>query len=241
LALSPAGASAGMQGEVDPSWSEPSGGLEITRHADGASEVLVARDGMLLGAILVADAVRPEARGAVQAVHGLGIRTLLLTGDNRTVAEAVGEQLGNDLLKFSETLAIARWTRRIIWQNFVGTIAVDLVGMGLAAVGVLNPLLAAFIHVASELTFILNSARLLPAAERAVHQPGASHPRTAGCAPPPPHTTRASYRSTESFGDQVAYVHLDGEGTLVRAAPEVDAELFDARARTAIAAAQQGT
>ena len=29
--------------------------------------------------------------------------------------------LGNDLLKFAETLAIARWTRRIIFQNFAGT------------------------------------------------------------------------------------------------------------------------
>jgi cation transport ATPase len=36
------------------------------------------------------------------------------------------------------------------------------VGILLAAVGVLNPLLAAFIHVASELTFILNSTRMLP-------------------------------------------------------------------------------
>jgi Cd2+/Zn2+-exporting ATPase/Cu+-exporting ATPase len=35
-------------------------------------------------------------------------------------------------------------------------------GVGLAAFGFLKPLLAAFIHVASELTFILNSARLLP-------------------------------------------------------------------------------
>ena len=70
--------------------------------------------------------------------------------------------LGNDLLKFAETLAIARRTRRIIWANFVGTIGVDALGIGLAAVGLLNPLLAAFIHVASELTFILNSARLLP-------------------------------------------------------------------------------
>ena len=51
---------------------------------------------------------------------------------------------------------------RIIWANFVGTIGVDAVGIGLAAFGLLNPLLAAFIHVASELTFILNSARLLP-------------------------------------------------------------------------------
>lgn len=70
--------------------------------------------------------------------------------------------LGNDLTKFAETLMIARRTRRIIWTNFVGTIAVDALGIGLAAFGLLNPLLAAFIHVASELTFILNSARLLP-------------------------------------------------------------------------------
>ncbi len=72
--------------------------------------------------------------------------------------------IGNDLLKFTETLRIARWTRRIIWQNFAGTIAVDTVGIVLAAMGALNPTLAAFIHVASEMTFILNSARLLPSA-----------------------------------------------------------------------------
>jgi len=70
--------------------------------------------------------------------------------------------LGNDLAKFAETLSIARRTRQIIWANFAGTIGVDAVGIGLAAFGLLNPLLAAFIHVASELTFILNSARLLP-------------------------------------------------------------------------------
>jgi Cd2+/Zn2+-exporting ATPase/Cu+-exporting ATPase len=70
--------------------------------------------------------------------------------------------LGNDLVKFVETLVIARRTRRIIWTNFAGTIGVDALGIGLAAVGLLNPLVAAFIHVASELAFILNSARLLP-------------------------------------------------------------------------------
>jgi Cd2+/Zn2+-exporting ATPase/Cu+-exporting ATPase len=196
------------------------------------SEVLVARDGALLGAISIADTVRPEARRAVQAIQRLGIRTLLLTGDAQPVAASVASELGirdfeaellpeakharikdlvasglvvamvgdgvndapalteasvgiamgsgtdiaresaevvllgDDLVKFAETLAIARWTRRIIFQNFVGTIAIDLVGMGLAAVGVLNPLFAAFLHVASEMTFILNSARLLPPVER---------------------------------------------------------------------------
>jgi cation transport ATPase len=70
--------------------------------------------------------------------------------------------LGNDLLKFVETLQIARRTRGIIGANFAGTIAVDSLGIVLASFGLLNPLLAAFIHVASELAFILNSARLLP-------------------------------------------------------------------------------
>ena len=70
--------------------------------------------------------------------------------------------LGNDLLKFVETVRIARRCHRIILANFAGTLIVDGAGLGLAAFGFLNPLLAAFIHVASELAFILNSARLLP-------------------------------------------------------------------------------
>jgi cation transport ATPase len=51
---------------------------------------------------------------------------------------------------------------RIIMANLAGTLIVDGIGVGLAAFGLLNPLLAAFVHVASELAFILNSARLLP-------------------------------------------------------------------------------
>ena len=70
--------------------------------------------------------------------------------------------IGNDLSKFVQTLKIARRCRRIIMQNFVGTLAVDSVGVGMAAFGFLNPLLAAIIHVVSELAFILNSTRLLP-------------------------------------------------------------------------------
>jgi heavy metal translocating P-type ATPase len=79
--------------------------------------------------------------------------------------------IGNDLMKFVETVHIARNCRRIIFQNFYGTLTVDAIGIGLAAVGLLNPLLAAFIHVSSELAFILNSTRLLPPREK--------HPRSA--------------------------------------------------------------
>ncbi len=74
--------------------------------------------------------------------------------------------IGNDLGKFVETVHIARNCRRIILQNFWGTIIVDIIGIGLAAASILNPLLATFIHVSSELTFILNSTRLLPRREK---------------------------------------------------------------------------
>jgi len=207
-------------------------GLSAAGQASGnggpASEVLVARGGRFLGSIRIADAIRPEAKEAVGRLHAMGIRTVLLTGDSRGIADAVGRELGieevgaellpedkvsrvkalvaegrrvamlgdgindapalmeahvgvamgsgtdvaresadvvllgNDLLKFADTVQLARQMRRIILQNFAGTLAVDGVGVGLAAFGLLNPPLAAFIHVASELTFILNSTRLLP-------------------------------------------------------------------------------
>jgi len=85
-------------------------------------------------------------------------------GSGTDVARASADivLLGSDLLKFVEAVRVARRARAIIRFNFIGTLAVDAIGVGLAALGFLNPLLAAFIHVASELTFILNSARLLP-------------------------------------------------------------------------------
>ncbi len=206
--------------------------IEVPRNvaagADSSSEAFVARDGRFLGAIVIADTVRPEARRAIEALNRMGIRSVLLTGDTLPVGEMVARALGineveadlmpekklarirslvasgrivamvgdgvndapalaeanvgiamgsgtdvaresadvvllgNDLVKFTETLEIARRTRRIIWWNFAGTIGVDLIGIALAAAGLLSPTLAAFIHVTSELTFILNSARLLP-------------------------------------------------------------------------------
>jgi hypothetical protein len=48
----------------------------------------------------------------------------------------------------AKPVKVARRTRGIIWQNFAGTLAIDLIGIVLAAFGLL---LAAFIHVTSEL------------------------------------------------------------------------------------------
>jgi heavy metal translocating P-type ATPase len=213
---------------------------------DGA--VFVTRGGHLLGSIHIADLVRPEAKTAIEQLRSMRLRTILLTGDARAIAESVGKRLGvdeilsellpdqklqcvekllaegksvamvgdgindapalaqatvgismgsgtdiaretsgiiligSDLANFAETVRIARRCKRTIMQNFVGTLAVDTVGIGLAAFGFLNPLLAAFIHVSSEMTFILNSARLLPPISRikkvvgsAARMPATSH------------------------------------------------------------------
>ena len=197
-------------------------------HDPSGSEVGVAAEGLFWGAIRIGDVLRPEARDAVSALKSLGLKTILLTGDARNVAESaaralgvdeVGAELlpsqkvarvrelladghtvvmvgdgindapalmqasvgvamgsgtdvaresanivliGNDLSKFVDTVRIARRCCRIILQNFAGTLVVDSVGIVLAGVGLLNPLLAAFIHVTSELAFILNSTRLIP-------------------------------------------------------------------------------
>jgi cation transport ATPase len=65
-------------------------------------------------------------------------------------------------------LAIGEFFTALVITAFVlaAEIIVDTVGIGLAAAGILNPLLATFIHVTSELIFILNSTRLLPTREK---------------------------------------------------------------------------
>ncbi len=67
----------------------------------------------------------------------------------------------NNLMKIVSALRISRQCLRVIFFNFWGTIVVDAVGVALAFFGFLTPLLAASIHVISELAFILNSARLV--------------------------------------------------------------------------------
>jgi P-type E1-E2 ATPase len=70
--------------------------------------------------------------------------------------------IGDDLRKLADLIELARRRRGVILFNFAGTLIVHAVGMGLAAFGLLSPILAALVHVSSELFFILNSARLLP-------------------------------------------------------------------------------
>jgi heavy metal translocating P-type ATPase len=193
----------------------------------GKSTVLVAYRDKICGAIAIADRIRGESRRAIQDLRKMGIHTVMLTGDNRTVAQEVGREIGidevyaellpedkvsiveklvaeghkvamvgdgindapalaranvgigmgsgtdvaieeadivlmtNDLQKIADMVKLSRQAYRTIMVNFYGTVAVDGIGVTLAFLGLLNPLLAAGIHVTSELIFILNSARLI--------------------------------------------------------------------------------
>jgi Cu2+-exporting ATPase len=64
--------------------------------AEAKTAVYVAADNRTLGLIAVADRIRPTAKGAVSALHDLGVRVVLLTGDSRATAEAVARTLGID-------------------------------------------------------------------------------------------------------------------------------------------------
>jgi Cd2+/Zn2+-exporting ATPase/Cu+-exporting ATPase len=201
---------------------------DLAQGTGQGSVIYVARSGVMLGAITVADTIRPEAARAVHEIAIMGTGLVLLTGDSKAVGAMMGEclgipgveaelppearlarirsmvaagrvvamvgdgrtdaaalarasvgiamgsgaeigrsaadivLLGNNLLKLTETLRIARWTNHIIFQNFVGTLVIDAIGVGCAMAGLLDPLAAAFIHVGSEAVFVLNATRLLP-------------------------------------------------------------------------------
>lgn len=64
--------------------------------ANGQTAMLVAQNDSITGVIGVADTVRPQSAAVVAALKATGIHTAMLTGDNATVAAAIGAQVGVD-------------------------------------------------------------------------------------------------------------------------------------------------
>jgi Cu+-exporting ATPase len=63
---------------------------------DGATAIFIAVDGTPAGIIAISDPVKATTPQAIAALHGEGVRIVMLTGDNRTTAEAVARRLGID-------------------------------------------------------------------------------------------------------------------------------------------------
>ncbi len=64
--------------------------------SEAKTAMLVALDGMAAGVIAVADTIKDGSQEAIAALHRLGLKMVMITGDNRKTAEAIAKQVGVD-------------------------------------------------------------------------------------------------------------------------------------------------
>ncbi|HET7445440.1 MAG TPA: heavy metal translocating P-type ATPase [Solirubrobacterales bacterium] len=192
----------------------------------GRTAIFVAWDGSVRALLVVADTVKPSSVAAVAALRGLGIRPLLLTGDNRATAQAVAAEVGideviaevlpeqkadvvarlqgeghvvamvgdgvndapslaradlglaigtgtdvaieasdltlvsGDLRAAADAIRLSRATLRTIEENLGWAFGYNVVALPLAAVGLLNPVIAGAAMALSSLSVVANSLRL---------------------------------------------------------------------------------
>ena len=194
--------------------------------AAGQTAAFAGWDGRIRGLLVVADAIKPTSAEAVRQLRGLGLRPVLLTGDNERAARAVAAQAGigeviagmlpagkvnaierlqaegrvvamagdgvndaaalaqadlsmamgtgadaaieasdltlvrGDLLAVADAIALSRRTLRIIRGNLFWAFGYNAAAVPLAALGFLNPLIAAAAMAFSSVFVVTNSLRL---------------------------------------------------------------------------------
>jgi Cu+-exporting ATPase len=201
-------------------WPMPAGLAEGVAEAEAAGRtvVLAGWDGAVRGALVVSDAVKPTSAEAIRRLRGMGLRPVLLTGDNeaaaRSVANAVGideviagvlpagkveairrlQQAGRvvamagdgvndaaalaqadlglamgtgadalvrgDLLAVPDAIGLSRCTLATIKGNLFWAFGYNAAAIPLAALGFLNPLIAAAAMAFSSVFVVGNSLRL---------------------------------------------------------------------------------
>jgi Cu+-exporting ATPase len=192
----------------------------------GKSVIAVAHDQVLLGLIAFADKLRPTSVSAVSRLHGMGIRVVMLSGDNQATAQAVAKQAGidefvaevlpqdkaryitsyksnknivgmvgdgindapalaaadvsfamksgsdiaidaaditlmrNDLSSVADAIDLSRVTLSKIRQNLFFAFAYNILGIPLAAMGLLNPIIAGGAMAMSSVSVVSNALLL---------------------------------------------------------------------------------
>ncbi|KUL93943.1 haloacid dehalogenase [Bosea sp. WAO] len=84
-----------IMGELGIDFSALSAEAETLR-GEGGTVIFVAIDGKVAGLLAIADPIKQTTPAAIRALRDAGIRVVMLTGDNRTTAQAVARQLGID-------------------------------------------------------------------------------------------------------------------------------------------------
>jgi Cu+-exporting ATPase len=78
---------------------EPLEASAVKLQEDGKTTMFVAIDGKAIGILAVADPIKSTTPDAVRQLHALGLKIVMLTGDNRRAADAVAKQLGLDAVE----------------------------------------------------------------------------------------------------------------------------------------------
>ena len=109
--------------------------------AEGRTPLFVAMGGEAVAALAVSDPVKPSARGAIAALHAMGLKTVMITGDNRRTAEAVAGPLGIDRVEAEvspegKALAIRRLSEDLGPVAFAGDGINDAPALAAAATGI---------------------------------------------------------------------------------------------------------
>ena len=219
---------AGADADADGDARVPAALTEAVRgiEAQGRTAVLAAVDGTPVAVLAVADTVKATSRQAIAAFRKLGLRTILLTGDNATTARAVADEVGideviaevlpadkvdvvrrlqddgrivamvgdgvndapalaqadlglsmgtgtdvaieagdvtlvsGDLRAAADAVALSRRTLATIKGNLVWAFGYNVLAIPLAAVGLLNPMIAAAAMGFSSVFVVTNSLRL---------------------------------------------------------------------------------
>ena len=192
----------------------------------GKTAMLIGFDGALVGVVAVADTIKPEAKEAIAALRSEGVEVVMLTGDNKRTAEAIGRELGidrviaevlpadkaamikdlqnkgkivamvgdgvndapalatadigiaigsgsdvaketggiilmrDDVRQVVYAIRLSRATLRKIKQNLFWAFIYNTIGIPIAALGYLNPIIAAAAMALSSLSVVANSALL---------------------------------------------------------------------------------
>lgn len=208
---------------IDISWTEK---ITLDESKETGTLLFVAHGGQLIGAIMAADKVRPEAKDIIVKIKEMGIKTAMISGDNKKTAEAVAKELGitkvvaevlpeekaarlkefqekgenvifvgdgindapslvqadlgiamgsasdiakdagqivllkNDLSKVFEAIRVSRLTFKTIRQNLFWAFFYNIIAIPLAALGFLNPAIAAGAMAFSSVSVVMNSLRI---------------------------------------------------------------------------------